>query len=357
MKKGTLYFVIRFPYPWPLEKETKIFSKNYDKSLIEIFAIINGSIRIIISDNKGIIKEFNSQPIYFSNTGYVLMSMLWDEDRFDLYINSKKIVDFYCNDSILIEVNENLPKGQLSIYDKDAKKHCQEWVKWRTHRYLNLKDNSKADRRIKKISEQVDELKNAVKSLDSLLTEFNNGKTFLLPNIFPILRALLFWTDNNSSTYNPLLFRLAGFYKIALPLYAFPTMDNEKLVFNNPTQHIKFNEPLLQKKLTNQVLMDFQEWLTSDIYIEKLEDLFPNSAYKIERKMTFKDLIFEAANTMGTAHYDDDLPIKIDNLINTEVFGKNFLVDFTTKISVTTIFFSNYIFQIIDKINKEAKTD
>jgi hypothetical protein len=350
MNEGTVFIVVSFPHPWPLTTETKVLSQQQDKSLIEIDSLNNGAIKIRVSVDNITINEFVSQPLRFDNIGQTLLTFSWTKEKMEVFINSNPIKNSEHQDSHFVVVKQNLPEGQYSTDDPEANNKCLEWVKWRLHRYANLKEQGKTDRRIKSIEEQIDEFSDATQSLETLLTEYNNGKTYLFSSILPILRSLLFWPDNSSGNYNPLLFRIAGYYKIALPLYAFPVLDNEPDELMSASKHITFNEPLLKKRLPNQILMDFQEWLNSRIYIERIQDPFTNSTYPFERILRFKDLIFEASNTIGTAHFDDDIPIKIDNLMNTEVFGRNFLVDFVMKISHTTLFFSNYMLEKINEI-------
>ncbi|MFY9310829.1 MAG: hypothetical protein WAQ28_17410 [Bacteroidia bacterium] len=354
MKEGTVYLVLNFPRPWPATEEFSILRSESNGTLIEFFALTSGGIKILISENGNILKEFKSQPLVFSNIGNSLINIVWGINKFELFINTKPVVNDDCKESFLVEVKENLTQGQLSIESDAALKACSEWVNWRAHRYSNLKEHAKSDRRIKTLSEQVQELDDATKSLEMLLHEVNNGRVFLFTSLLPILRSLLFWADNNSNKYNPLLFRIAGYYKIALPLYAFPITEEEKLI-EKAAEHIVFNMPCLEKKYPNQVIMDFQNWLKSTLYVQRINDPLSDSIYIFERKLALKDLIFEAANTIGSAHYDDDIPIQLDNLSKNEAFGRDLILDFTCKITEVTIFFSNYIIQGINERSIDAE--
>ena len=153
---------------------------------------------------------------------------------------------------------------------------------------LIVAKEAKKDRRIKTIEKQITELKNLIVSLERIVAEIKQNKdssySFL---IFKFLRSLLFWATIKKTSYNPLLFRR---WLLPLPVYyAFPK-ENEANVPNilkEASFHLMNNQGSLFNHYEKQIIIDFQEWLETEIVISN------NNSFR------YVDLIFDAANTIS----------------------------------------------------------
>ena len=61
----------------------------------------------------------------------------------------------------------------------------------------------------------------------------------------------------------------------------------------------------------SHTLMDLQEWLKEDFTIFRRN---PEAPAQDEIKLSFKDVISETANTLGAAHYDEDISETVDTM-------------------------------------------
>ena len=182
---------------------------------------------------------------------------------------------------------------------------------WRKHRYLNPKPHPKSGegpRRLITPSEEIQQLKNSIQSLKASVASVDGGDESYLGHIATEIRALTYWNDK---VYNPLLLRVAGRFSLPLPIYAgFITLPEDNL-----TGLIHLGDPSFFKILPAHRLVDFQEWLSYTCF--KLRD----STIKAEHQdVTIKKLVLIIASSQGSAHYDDDVDIRLDWLTATTAF-------------------------------------
>lgn len=338
MKEGSVYLVIYFPTPWPAPANLELVRFANESVKIVILANPIGNLTIILNENTKDELIFNSQPIIFSKAPRGIISIIWKDNQIEFSINSILVKNSEVSTPLIIESKFPVEEKVFSWQDEKVTENCREWLNWRKHKYGNLKIEAKSGRRIKTIQEQTQELATAITTLNFFLQHLVNGNHLFLANILPILRSLLFWPDKKSNSYNQLLIRIAGLKNLPLPVYARVSISKSEIpnILNEAILHFKNNVPSIQKIYQSQKLMDLQEWLHSEVIIQRPTST-PSSEIDIYR---IKDLIFDAANTLGTAHYDDDIPKKLDLLKKKISFERELFIDFIvnvlypTKISV-----------------------
>lgn len=150
------------------------------------------------------------------------------------------------------------------------------------------------------------ELEQATHALADLTNRVRAGETRFVGHLAAALRALVYW--NERKTMDPLLLRLAARIDASLPIYtlrdvAMPHQDG--LVSDvNP------GLPSILRRLPTQTISDIQDWLESIVFSYR-----PTGSDATElRRLSAKDAIAGVADTLGVAHYDQDVPIDVETL-------------------------------------------
>lgn len=336
MTEGSVFIVLIFPDIWPPNKNQLILKEKANESMIEMIGLTNGQLLFTIDS-----ETFESQKIKFTNAKRALISIHWNTNKsqkIQVFINSKELAEKNQKDVFIISSKPEIINDKKSFELPESKKVCAEWIAWRKSNYGEQKMQPKKDRSLKTIDVQFQELTNSLESLASHIEVFKNKENLLLMNVLPILRALLFWPDKKSKNYNPLLFRLAGYLDLPLPLFAFKDRIKEtkdSKLYKDATIHRVNNFPSIIKKYPNEKLMDFQEWLNMDIIIDK--------SVGSKEMFRWKDILFESANTVSNTHFDDDIPLIIDSLKKSIIWDKSTFSEYIFTICQTTLELGNYI--------------
>ncbi|GEO06575.1 hypothetical protein AAE02nite_42390 [Adhaeribacter aerolatus] len=346
MKKGSYYFVIQFPIPWPVTKNCVIIKSPVDSTELIISTTPKGNLEVLINENTEDEIRFSSQPIIFQNY-FVILTVFWSDNKISLRINETYIGPVELVTPVLVEGfnngrQENFPTdiGLVSWLDAKAIDQCRVWMEWRILEYGNPIAQPGPNRRLKSVQEQTEELSKVLEPLKYFLQQLKTGNNVFLTSLLPILRSLLFWPDRKSKNYKPLLLRIGALKKLPLPVYALHTTKNyDRPDFLNIGYiEYKNNIPSIYKSVRTPQLMDFQEWLHTELIFKPQEPIVLG-----KNPFRVKDLIFEAANTIGTAHYDPDIPIPIDYLKNSFINEREFFTEFIINISSITLALSKYV--------------
>lgn len=212
---------------------------------------------------------------------------------------------------------------ELSIHHVDARKNCELWTKWRSNHFAGTQREARENRRSKTIDEQLIELEDELQALEELSEQVRAGKNHMLTKVAGSLRALIYWQEKNGKlvfSYNPLLLRMAGRLELPLPIFTLPP-DQEKItdIISDINLYYSPDKASLTKDNHLQVILDFQEWLMMEV-----GEIYINSINQ-KRTLTRKDVILEAANTLGGSHFDEDIPIGLDVFKSSNFLNKNFL--------------------------------
>lgn len=345
MKEGSIYLVIHFPKDFPngINHKTEIISSMIEDSTFKIYAFPDGHFQIIVQDHNEIYSEFESQRIRFQSDKDRIITYIWSSSRTDFKINNN-MVDSILSKDVLVIRDENSTQNIIQSGDTLSSDYSTEkWVKWRKNRFIDLPRSTKSGRREKSEIEQVKELSDVLKTLEDSFTEWLNGKDYLFMSLLSLLRSLLCHKinerNNKSITYSPLLFRIASFKSLPLPIYSMPVNtqipQNILDISDNTLYHIIVNEATLTKKSNLQVIMDFQEWINGEVII----------TFKDRKPVYYSvnDLLLESSNTIGGSHFDPDIPIRIDFLKNLTSFDIDLIKRIVSNTVQISTFFSNFL--------------
>lgn len=281
-------------------------------------------------------KIFRSQPVVLCVMKYIFICITWDFDidiPIKLYIDGTEVKSLTdCKDRLVIT---HSPTSYNIIQDGVPDDLLNNWKNWRNELFKRPIKQSE-NRVLKQLDEQFEELRLCILSLNAHLNNFSSNPKLLLFNILPILRSLLFWNDRK--TYNPLLFRLAGYLNQDMYLYALSEETRRNLVNINDieNQFTHLDLVSLQKKSPYQELTDFQEWLISKVIFERSE-------------YSYLDLVGYAANTMSFAHFDVNTYVILIDLIDKKILKTSIFMDIIIQITNFSILFGQELLRKYDE--------
>ncbi len=344
MEQGSVYLVIHFPknFPIGIDHQIELISSPVKDATFKIYAFPDGHLKIVVQENNIVYSSFESQPIRFLSDNNRIISYIWNGPTASFKINMSPIGSKEISELLIIQDKErpNVQVNQENEFDSVNLKKC---VQFRNEMFNPSKTFAKPDRRAKTEQEQVLELYNLSKSLEHNFTEWSSGESYLIITILSLLRSLLCHKKviktSDKLIYNPLLFRIASYKSLSLPVYADPVNrqipQNMLDISENTLSHLVFNVPSLTKTSRTQVLMDFQEWLNGEILI----------VYKDKEAIFYSinQLLLESSNTIGGGHFDPTIPLNIDYLRNTSSFSIDVINRIAAITSDLSIHFCNLV--------------
>lgn len=346
--------VVPFPLPWPMSHRQRIFSHSSGSWVAHIYSDQDGCLELVVFENETQVISYKSQPVRILGPGPVYLSAEWSGPNVELILHGVTLLSQDICDGQVCEVLpiQHIPETQSSFDKPDAKTACAFWMDFRKQHYGAEKTKPEKNRQLKTSAEQFIELYRAQQSLIDLNSLILDGHNHLLGHLVTELRALLFWPKLNkdgriSNKYNPLLLRLAGRLDLPLPMYKIPELEEmpdfhevSHLFEQFPSLFIP-KEPSLFKSHPNHKLVDCQDWLSSCIL--KRNSINQETGEVIRQEFTVKCLIHEAANTLGTAHYDEDVPQMVQLLRELKVLETSQFVAVMLQISEITVNLAGYI--------------
>lgn len=93
--------------------------------------------------------------------------------------------------------------------------------------------------------------------------------------------------------------------------------------------------------------MDFQAWMDSPISTERFKNVIPVT----EDVMTGRDVIGEAANTLGGAHFEEDVSEHLDRLGQTHAAQWTFLRSLLMATSRTVVTLGGSVIQTAQNLS------
>lgn len=300
----TFQCTIEMKDDWPYPEEKLIYSTYIDaNTYAQIKGMPDGHLYVVVYENKNVFLEHRSQRVNFLSCGSVMIIVIWNEkkeifvsingDRLNSY-NDTSIKQYHLNERVYSQEIDSIKLDDELITDC-----CSEWIEFR--KGLLSKEQQPNSYR-KTFDEEVDDLYCELHGLqESFQRYFEKGerKEYLRRYILNHLRLLICW-QGTRSTYSPLLFRVAAYSDLGLPVYGYKK-DHADRSFNDieglkeqAVQTIKFPEAYVNKSIEGITIIDLQEWLDSLIY--------KNS----QSGLTINDLIRDCSNKIAS-HNDRDL--------------------------------------------------
>ena len=351
MEVGSMYIVFSFPVNFPegIQNQIELLSSPADSSTFKIYAFPDGHLLVLVQNQDITFSKFESQRIRFQYQKDSIITYIWSKTQATLKINEHFINSIETSEIILISDKPLILQEEQTNTDLRLNINFDKWISWRKERF-NFKGKAKStERREKSETEQVNELSNVLENIEDNFNGWLSGKTYLTISLLSLLRSLLCHKIDDKrvkQTYNPLLFRVASFKLLPLPIYARPVnieIPKDILELSKDTiSHVIINEPSFIKTSNSQILMDFQEWLNGEVLI----------SYENNTPVYFSvnEMLMESSNTIGGSHFDPDVPLKIDFLKKFTTLN----VDFINRIVLMTCQISIYhCKKILSEFNNE----
>lgn len=260
-----------------------------------------------------------------------LVQLLWGKETRSLSINGREIA-LASSESVpphVVTLSNTTVPSVLSFSDPDVGVACKAWIDWRTRRYSGEKAVKKK-RRLKTLEQQFGELVSVVASLRDLSLLVGQGKHYLAGHLATELRALIYWKESKSN-YSPLLIRIAGRLGLPLPIYFFGDREFPPAGMPEPAMAYTTNAASLIKTLPKQMVGDFQEWLSSLIFVVHVGA--EKADFDAIERISAKELILHIAAVHGAAHYDDDMPLSSEVVFGLYGPGRQQIIDFLLQCS------------------------
>jgi hypothetical protein len=316
MEDFTLAMPISFPRPWPLAtKATLLQRQSHEGRIILLIGHTDGHLEVATGrDDYGIEARAHFQQFTVSGPlqGKAILLFSHGANGFELYINREALAPLSQADGRVFAVRQG-PEltASYSLDDPGSKSACQKWVDARRSRFANKRPFSpKKPSRSKSLDEQLDELNDAVETLDSRVEDAKPGKKDQTPALAGQLRSLICW-PNDRPTWNPLLYRLANDKSLPLPVYSFAVNSSEPEIVKRANYHARNIAPSVRRRAPAEVVMDLQEYMTSTLQTVR--------SPAGESNISVEETLELTANSLGAAHYDEVIVLDVD-LMRMQVF-------------------------------------
>jgi len=321
MKTGSILVKLTFPTPWPVLHDLAMMESEEHGSSLQIKAFPSGVISFVVSDKTGELVRYISPRIMISDLGstVAVIAFVWEESQpTKLYVNGVLVGD---NPIDLISLTDRGKEDPVSTKHPEAAVKCREFVEMRSSVFTARVSKIDNSRRILSVDEQLEQLRQSIASLSGLFVEVSNGREHFLGHIATDLRALLYYKGNKfiTSSYNPLLLRLAGLYGIELPVYFISANPIERFGIMDEATHT-IDDPLLStiRFDKKQELGDLCDCLGQRV----IRVRFSGMEKQEIKGLSLNEVICAVATTIGSAHYDEAIPLEVDFIRNLFVGSK-----------------------------------
>jgi hypothetical protein len=308
-KQGGVFTVLQFPYPWPPHTISRLLHVQQESATLELYAEPDGTLVFAFEDGQTRF-EHHTQRVDLTGPGWTTLSAGWISNSVELHVGGEALLSFELakGASKVIRTTEHPIGADPAWRDADAPAACARWVEWRARTFGDAKQKPRPERRLKTQEEQVQELLRATHILHDLSALIQQGHAHLLGHLAAELRALIYW---NGRSYDPLLLRLAARAGTPLPIYI---ISDDPPPVSGWSFHVRRGEPSIVKTVPTQIVVDLQHWLESAVFSANGSAELGRGAGESLRQLTVKDLIAGVADTLGAAHYDQDLPWAVESL-------------------------------------------
>jgi len=106
MKKGTLFLVILFPNPWPVNKNTLLVDNKENGINLQVIAHTDGHLSFLVKDGSKILIGKHFQKISIVNVGRAIIYIRWDDKIAQILIGGKELNSFDDKTTFILEGKE-----------------------------------------------------------------------------------------------------------------------------------------------------------------------------------------------------------------------------------------------------------
>lgn len=335
-----------FPTPWPPERVRELFSTRHGDQQIIVAVAPDGHLIAVISTLDGDrLMEANFARVELEDGARGVFTLMSDGDKLSLRING--VEPDLAESSVepfTIAAGRAAPEAPLSYEHPEAATRCSPATEVRARRFRTLYERrrERASRRPKTQAEQVGDFRRALLACRTLASGIRSQQLELLPTLATELRGLVYW-PNDSPTWDPLLYRLADWAGLALPVWADTgTFEDLPEVARQANTHVRRLSPSTNRRFEHEEIVDLQEYLDMPLLVEG--DGAVQSA-----SFTGHVLVGAIAHTMGPAHYDPSIELSVERLDHTLAFEASLIQNIVLDLTDVVVELGEYVLRDLER--------
>ena len=304
LPKGTAIFQAVFPKIWPPQEPIALFTSFTNRGILELLVDTSGDLTVQLHSGEESAQLFRSAPLEFWGGDLGIVVFYWSDTKITVKIEEVKIPSISASREVcLIKLKERLLGDRSSSFSSPkAADACLHWMQWRKEKLNSL--GVPNSRTAKSLTDQVRELQFATQRIIEIVEMLKQGDMYWLGSLAIELRSLLSWKDRdyvkNSRKRNiqvPLLFRIAQYRNLPLPVYVKREYNNREPFANSDVVLRSLgNNFSTVHEYASQKLTDIQDWLSSVALAEG------NTFFEV------REVIAWYTETLGPGHYDSGIP-------------------------------------------------
>lgn len=248
-----------------------------------------------------------------------------------------------CVEPFTIASGRAAPKAPLSYEHPEAATRCAPATAVRARRFRTLHERRRehASRRPKTQAEQVGDFRRALLACRTIASGIRSQQVELLPTLATELRGLVYW-PNDSPTWDPLLYRLADWAELALPVWAdTSTFEDLPEVVRRANAHTCRLSPSTNRRFEHEDIVDLQEFLDMPLLVEG-DGAVPSAS------VTGHELVGAVAHTMGPAHYDPSIELTVERLDHTLAFEASLIQSIVLDLTHVVVELGEYVLRDLE---------
>lgn len=316
----TIFLVLGLPGPWPPAAKVRLIDSTHQGGRqLTVDGYPDGHLEAAVATppNTPPSSTMHFQRVGVTGPNLFVLTLTHGSGRLQAWINGTELLSLAASSGAVFAIPEREPEApQPSYLHPDALATCEAAISNRADRFDTRRSfQPRVPSRNKTLDQQVEELRHAVQALQDLHRAASGGARHLVPAVASQLRGLVYWPSRNKDTptWNPLLLRLANAAGAALPVFALLEHSSDVPdIVKVADFHAKNFVPSCLRRYPGDALMDLEEYLAVPV-------LRVRSAAGIDREASVVDILTATANSMGSAHYDETVPLYFDDF-DTQVF-------------------------------------
>ncbi len=310
----TIVLVMGLPGPWPPPGRVRLLENAQpDGRQITLNGYPDGHLEAAVSTvpNAPPSAVMHFQKVHVTGPNLFTFALTYGSGRLQAWINGTELATLAASSGAVFTIPERKPPdGQTSYTHPDALAACQVAMDERADRFKTRKSfQPRVASRSKTSSQQREELGQAAQALLHLHDLASAGALHLVPALASQLRGLIYWPPRNrdSPNWNPLLLRLANADAAPLPIFAVRERPEDVPDIIKAANYRAENfAASCRRRYLKDDLMDVEDYLAMPVLL--VRDSTGGS-----RIATVADILAATANSMGSAHYDETVPLYLDD--------------------------------------------